>query len=205
MIHSTEPTKAEMRSSKVILISVRWRSMWNNQKRKPPTRAPIIPIPTSVQNPKPRLLSVITRPASVPASAPTINQTTIFPIVIVQILSFRRMWFGNVGRERSPPERPWAPCSVPTVGSRTVHCHCCVIILGNLLLNSELLVTLVSRFGTDVSNACFLVFKNEKNVSIYGGALDFVRRQGGKHLLLFWCLRRAHANPSCTQQGCCIP
>src|SRR5215471_15211113 len=85
---------------------------------------------------------------------------------------------------RSPPERPWAPCSVPTVGSRTVHCHCCVIILGNLLLNSELLVTLVFRFATDVSNACFLVFINVKNVSIYGGALDFVRRQGGKHLLL---------------------
>src|SRR6476660_4235394 len=45
MIETKEPTKAEIRSSNVILISVRPRSMWNNQKRNPPNSAPIIPIP----------------------------------------------------------------------------------------------------------------------------------------------------------------
>src|SRR5262249_24711013 len=84
MIQCNEPTKAEIRSSNVILISARPKSMWNNRKRNPPTTAPTIRTTMLVQSPKPRLLKVMRRPASVPASAPTINQTTISPTVMIQ-------------------------------------------------------------------------------------------------------------------------
>ena len=45
-MHNTDPTNAEIRSSKVILISPRPKSMWSNRKMSPPTTAPTIPMPT---------------------------------------------------------------------------------------------------------------------------------------------------------------
>src|SRR5262245_42402414 len=110
-----------------------------------------------------------------------------------------------VGALCSPPESARAPRSVPTICGCTVHCHCCVIILGNLLLNSQLLIILVFLFPADVGDARFLVFVHVENVSLYGCTLHLVRRQSRVHLLLLWCLRRARPEPSCTQQGCCIP
>ena len=86
-MHSNEPTNAEIRSSKVILISPRPKSMWSSRKMSPPTTAPTIPKPTLAHTPKPRLLKVMRRPASVPASAPITSQTMILPIGIDMIES----------------------------------------------------------------------------------------------------------------------
>src|SRR5262249_43985068 len=52
MMHSNEPINAEIRSSNVILIWARPKSMCNNQKRNPPTSAPSIPTPMLLQKPK---------------------------------------------------------------------------------------------------------------------------------------------------------
>src|SRR6516225_7502611 len=103
-----------------------------------------------------------------------------------------------------PPESARTPCAVPTVGGCAVHRHCCVIILGNLLLNSQLLITLVFLFASDVGNARLLVFVHVKRVSVHSGTLHLVRRQRSVYLLLLRCLRRARAESSCTQQGRCI-
>ena len=88
IMHKTEPTNAEIRSSKVILISPRPKSMWSNRKISPPTKAPSIPTPMLTQSPNPRLVKVMRRPATVPASAPTISQTIILLIEVDRIESF---------------------------------------------------------------------------------------------------------------------
>ena len=87
-MHNKEPTNAEMRSSKVILISPRPKSMWNSRNRNPPTSAPSIPTAMLIQGPKPRFVKVTRRPARVPASAPIISQTMISPMEIDTIESF---------------------------------------------------------------------------------------------------------------------
>src|SRR5262249_44266000 len=105
---------------------------------------------------------------------------------------------------RSPPKSSRTPCAVPTVGGCAVHRHCCVVILGNLLLNSQLLITLVFLFPADVGDACFLVFIHVENVSIYGRPLDLVRWQGSVDLLLLRRLRSARAESSRAEQRCCV-
>src|SRR6516225_5488887 len=98
IMHNNEPTNAEIRSSKVILISPRPKSMWSSRNMSPPTNAPSIPTPMLVQTPKPRLLKVMRRPASVPASAPMISQTMILPMEIDIIQSFLLGAFLNAAR-----------------------------------------------------------------------------------------------------------
>src|SRR5262245_42711993 len=124
----------------------------------------------------------------------------------MQITSFQvsELLYATVGAFGSPPESPRSPRSVPTVGGCAVHRHCCVVILGNLLLNSQLLITLVFLFPADVGDACFLVFIHVENASIYGCTLDLVRWQGSKDLLLLRRLRCARAESSRAEQGCCI-
>src|SRR6478672_13616141 len=95
-----------------------------------------------------------------------------------------------------PPERSRTPRSVPTICGCTVHCHCCVVVLGDLLLNSQLLIILVFLFATDVGESCFLVFIHIKNVSFYRGTLHLVRWQGSIDLLLLWRLRCTRAESS---------
>src|SRR5436190_10230156 len=87
-MHTNEPTNAEIRSSNVILISPRPKSIWNSRNKNPPTSAPSIPTPMLTQSPKPRLVKVMRRAASVPASAPMISQTIISPIEKDIIQSF---------------------------------------------------------------------------------------------------------------------
>src|SRR5437899_1265847 len=78
----------------------------------------------------------------------------------------------------SPPHPSWTPCSVPTPGGCTVHFRRHVIILCNLLLNGQLLVSLILLFATDVGEASFLVFINVKDsFSWHSGPLDMVGRQ----------------------------
>src|SRR5262249_32625076 len=60
------------------------KSMRNNRNNSPPTNAPSIPTPMLAHNPKPRLVKVIRRPASVPASAPIISQTMSSPIDMIE-------------------------------------------------------------------------------------------------------------------------
>src|SRR5215831_13870227 len=124
----------------------------------------------------------------------------------MQITSFQvsELLYATVGAFGSPPESSRTPCAVPTVGGCAVHRHCCVVILGNLLLNSQLLITLVFLFPTNVGNAGFLVFIHVESVSIYGCTLDLVRWQGSIHLLLLRRLGCARAESSRRQQGCCV-
>ena len=73
------------RSSTVILFSPRGtRSMTNSQntRRRRPPRAGR----GDSQNPKPCLLKVTSRPASVPESAPMIGQTMILPMVLYRMV-----------------------------------------------------------------------------------------------------------------------
>src|SRR5262250_3159364 len=105
---------------------------------------------------------------------------------------------------RLPPESSRSPCSVPTAGIKAVHFRGHVIVLRDLLLNAELLVALVLRVVADVSNACLLVFINVEGSSFHRRVLNFVRWQGGVHLLLLWRLRREGAEASRRQQRCCI-
>src|SRR6266496_3866830 len=105
----------------------------------------------------------------------------------------------------SPPHPSWTPCSVPTPGGCTVHFRRHVIVLCNLLLDGELLVSLILLFATDVGEASFLVFINVKDsFSWHSGPLDMVGRQGSIDLLLRWRLRRARAKACRCEQGCCI-
>src|SRR5215831_15260850 len=106
--------------------------------------------------------------------------------------------------DRLPPERPWAPCSIPLPGGCSVHFRRHVIVLGNLLLNSQLLVALILLLAADVGNACFLVFVNVKNsFSFHGRSFDCVRRERRIDLLLRRRLRRARAKASSRKQRGC--
>ena len=93
---------------------------------------------------------------------------------------------------------------VLTICGCTIHFCCHVIVLGNLLLNRQLVVTLVFVFPTDVGNSCLLVFIDVKNMSLHGGPLDVVRRQGGIDLLLLRRLRGVRAESRRSKQGCCV-
>src|SRR4030095_13662523 len=87
----------------------------------------------------------------------------------------------------------------------TVHFRRHVIVLCDLLLNRQLVVTLVFLFATDVSNPGFLVFIDVKDsFSWHSCSLHLVRRQSSVYLLLFRRLRRARAKSRCCEQGCCI-
>ena len=86
----------------------------------------------------------------------------------------------------------------------TVHFRCHVIVLRNLLLNRELVITLVFRFPTDVGKSCFLVFIHVKDVTLHCGPMDVVRWQGDVDLLLLRRLRGVRAESRRSKQGCCV-
>src|SRR5215475_11214553 len=79
---------------------------------------------------------------------------------------------------------PRTPGSVPTGGIVTIPLRRHVVLLGNLLLNAEFLVTLVLRFAADVSHTSALVLVDVEYLISPCHTLDVIGRKRVIDLLL---------------------
>src|SRR5262249_17021788 len=93
-------------------------------------------------------------------------------------------------RPVSPPHSAITPCAVPTMTPIRIHCSCHVVLLGDPLLDTEVLVTLILSFVPDIGDARLLVFENVCRLSLRGHPFNLVGRKFRVDLLLKRRVRR---------------
>src|SRR2546423_15337525 len=93
----------------------------------------------------------------------------------------------------SPPHAPNAKSAIEIESSLAIQFRRHVLLLRYLLLDGELLIALVLRFTTYVSDAFLFIFVDVKHFAVHGCTLNLVSWQRRIDFLLFRCFRCANA------------
>src|SRR5437764_14825370 len=116
-------------------------------------------------------------------TAPMAAAGKIIPRIIRQSNASAPLYF--VQRSLSPPDAPTAKSAVEIESSLAIQFRRHVPLLRYLLLDGELLIPLVLRFTTYVSDAFVFVFVDVKHFAVHGCTLNLVSWQRRIDFLLF--------------------